>query len=537
MDNTGKIAWQSIPHLLDDCVARYGDTSAIVEGSLRITYRDLKTRVVAVARGLLAQNVASGDRIAIWAPNGWQWIVAALATQSIGAAIVPLNTRFRPGEISYILRKATPKLVFTRRHFLGTDYVALLDEAAVDGPRIGAVTFDDAEPGFGLTWGDLLAAGESVSAETVSERVSQIGPDTVSDIMFTSGTTGYPRGVPGRHGQAIRAFHRFGLDGGFRIGERHAVVNPFFHALGYKLGWLLSMMFGATTYPLGVFDPGEMLRLVAQERITVLPGPPTIYQALLAQPGREKLDLSSLRICVTGTTTLPASLIDRIRREFGFEIMLTGYGLTECTALATMTRPGDDVRTVVETSGRAVPDVEVAIFDENDARLPAGAIGEIRVRGYNVMDGYFDDPQATAETITPDGWLKTGDLGSFDETGNLRIEGRLKDMYIVGGFNTYPAEIENTLMGHPDIAEVAVIGIPDERLGEVGMAFVVPRVQTHASEDDIKGWVRPLLANYKLPRVIEFVEALPKNASGKVLKTRLREVALEARSNKEETTT
>jgi HIP---CoA ligase len=537
MHDTDKIAWQSIPHLLDDCVTRYADTLAIVDGPLRISYRDLKAHVVAAARGLLAQNVAPGDRIAIWAPNDWQWIVAALATQSIGAAIVPLNTRFRSGEISYILKKAAPKLIFIRRHFLDTDYVALLDEAAIDGPRIGAVTFDNSEQGFGLTWSDLLAAGEGVSAETVSERVSQIGPDTVSDIMFTSGTTGYPRGVPGLHGQAIRAFHRFGLDGGFRIGERHAVVNPFFHALGYKLGWLLSMMFGATTYPLETFDPAEMLRLVAEERITVLPGPPTIYQALLARPEREELDLSSLRICVTGTTTLPASLIDRIRREFGFEIMLTGYGLTECTALATMTRPGDDVRTVVETSGRAVPDVEVAVFDEDGANLPAGAIGEIRVRGYNVMDGYFNDPQATAETITSDGWLKTGDLGSFDESGNLRIEGRLKDMYIVGGFNTYPAEIENTLMGHPDIAEVAVIGIPDERLGEVGMAFVVPSTQTHASDEDIKVWVRPLLANFKLPRVIEFVDALPKNASGKVLKTRLREAALQFGPNKKETTT
>ncbi len=513
--------WPSIPHLLDDCVARHGDKAAVIEGDLRLTYSDLKERVVAVARGLLSRGIERGDRIAIWAPNGWQWIVAALASHSVGAAIVPLNTRFRADEVGYILGKARPRAVFVQRRFLGTDYVALLAEAG----DVPAVTIDDADPGAGTTWSALIAAGEAVPAAEVAARVAALGPDDVCDIMFTSGTTGHPKGVIGRHFQALRAFHRFGTDGGFRSDERHAVVNPFFHALGYKLGWLMSMMFGATTYPLAVFDARAMLELVARERITMLPGPPTIYQALLAQPDRAGFDLSSLHICITGTTTLPSSLIDRMRIEFGFETILTGYGLTECTALATMTRPGDDVRTIIETSGRAVPDVEVAVFGPEGEALPAGAIGEIRVRGYNVMDGYFEDPEATAATITPDGWLLTGDLGSLDEGGNLRIEGRLKDMYIVGGFNAYPAEIENALLGHPAVAEVAVIGMPDERLGEVGLAFVVRHQQVAATEDEVIAWARPRMANYKLPRAVRFVDELPRNASGKVLKTRLREIA------------
>lgn len=524
MNRSEGLAWPSIPHLLDDCVIRYGDKPAIIEGDLRISYANLKERVTATACGLLAFGIQPGDRVVIWAPNGWQWIVSALAVHSIGAAIIPLNTRFRADEVAYILRKARPRLVILQRHFLDTDYVALLDETGTGCTRLPALTLDDQPPGNGLTWSELHARGRAVDPAIVARHVAALTPDTICDIMFTSGTTGYPRGVVGRHGQSIRAFHRFGQDSDFRIGEeRHAIVNPFFHGLGYKLGWLMSMMFGAVTYPMSIFDPGKMLHLIARERITILPGPPTIYQALLAHPDRKTLDLSSLRICITGSTTLPPTLINRIRVELGFEIILAGYGLTECTVLATLTRPDDDVTTVCETSGRAVPDVEIMISDDDGHPRPTGEIGEIRIRGYNVMDGYFEDAEATAATLTPDGWLRTGDLGSLDEKGNLRIEGRLKDMYIVGGFNTYPAEIENMMLAHPDIGEIAIIGVPDDRLGEVGMAFIVPRNTDHADADAIIAWAKPRMANYKLPRTIRFVSALPRNASGKILKIKLRE--------------
>jgi acyl-CoA synthetase (AMP-forming)/AMP-acid ligase II len=522
------LAWQSIPHLLEDCATRYGKRPAIVDGGHSITYAELRERVMAAARGLASLDVTPGDRVAIWAPNGWQWIVAALAVQANGAAIIPLNTRFRADEIGYILCKARPRLVILSRHFLDTDYVAILDQACAGGERIPAVTLDDATPGKGVTWSDLHERASGVAEAVILSRIAALTPDAVSDIMFTSGTTGYPKGVIGRHGQSLRAFHRFGLDSDFRFGEeRHLIVNPFFHGLGYKLGWLMSMMFGATVYPLALFDPGKMLEIVARERITILPGPPTIFQALLDHPDRPKLDLSSLRICMTGSTILPPALINRIRAELGFEIILAGYGLTECTVLATITRPGDDVATICETSGRAVPDVEVIIADERGNPLSPGEIGEIRVRGYNVMDGYFEDPEATAAALTTDGWLRTGDLGSLDGDGNLRIHGRLKDMYIVGGFNTYPAEIENMMLAHPDIAEIAIIGVPDERLGEVGMAFIVPRRPDHASADEITAWAKERMANYKVPRAIRFMASLPKNASGKILKIRLRELARE----------
>ncbi|VTU46042.1 FadD3 family acyl-CoA ligase [Variovorax sp. PBL-E5] len=523
---TASAIWRSIPHLLEDAVERHGTALAVVEGDLRLSYAGLGEQVQRAARGLRAHGVQPGDRVAIWAPNGWRWIVAALATQSLGAAIVPLNTRFRADEAGYIVGRARPKVVFVHRHFLDTDYEAMLTQGCT-GLQYEVVSLDDVPLDKGISWSQLVADGESVSPEEVTAIARAVKADDVCDVMFTSGTTGHPKGVVGRHGQVLRAFHDFGRLGGFRQGDRLMLVNPFFHALGYKLGWLLSILMGAVTYPMAVFDPKQVLSLVERERITILPGPPTIYFALLAEPGLSQTDLSSLRACVTGSTTLPPALIDRIRVTFGFETMLTGYGLTECSGLATMTRPGDETRILCETSGRAIPDCEVAIFSTDGRQLPAGESGEIRVRGYVVMDSYFEDPEATTSTLTPDGWLLTGDLGSLDEQGNLRIVGRLKDMYIAGGFNAYPAEIENMLLQHEDVAEVSVIGIPDERLGEVGLAFVVRRAAADPTEADLIEWARGRMANYKVPRVVRFVDELPKNGSGKVLKTRLREIAAE----------
>ena len=524
---TSGAPWRSIPHLLEDAVQRQGTALAVVDGALRLSYADLGADVERAARGLRAHGVQPGDRVAIWGPNSWRWIVAALAVQGLGAAIVPLNTRFRADEAGYIVKRSRPRLVFVHRHFLDCDYEAMLADGSA-GHDYQAVSLDDAPLAAGISWSRLLADGESIPADEVKALGRAVRPDDVCDVMFTSGTTGHPKGVVGRHGQVLRAFHDFGRLGGFRAGDRLMLVNPFFHALGYKLGWLLSILMGAVTYPMAVFDPKQVLSLVERERITILPGPPTIYFALLAEPSLARTDLSSLRACVTGSTTLPPALIDRIRVTFGFETMLTGYGLTECSGLATMTRPGDETRILCETSGRAIPDCEVAIFSADGRQLAAGESGEIRVRGYVVMDSYFEDPEATASTLTPDGWLLTGDLGSLDEAGNLRIVGRLKDMYIVGGFNAYPAEIENMLLQHADVAEVSVIGIPDERLGEVGLAFVVRRAEADPSEAELIEWARGHMANYKVPRAVRFVDQLPKNGSGKVLKTRLREIAAAA---------
>jgi acyl-CoA synthetase (AMP-forming)/AMP-acid ligase II len=265
--------------------------------------------------------------------------------------------------------------------------------------------------------------------------------------------------------------------------------------------------------------------LVARERATVLPGPPTLYQAMLHHPRRADADLSSLRLAVTGAAAVPTSLVERMRADLGFTTVVTAYGLTESTGMVTICRPDDDAETIATTSGRAIPGVEVRVVDDAGREVTRGEPGEIVCRGHNVMQGYFEDPEATAEAIDADGWLHTGDIGTMDERGYVRITDRKKDMFIVGGFNAYPAEIEDLLLSHPDIAQVAVVGVPDERLGEVGVAYVVPAPGTDPSPDDIMAWARATMANYKVPRRVVVVDALPLNASGKVLKYQLRQRA------------
>ena len=318
------------------------------------------------------------------------------------------------------------------------------------------------------------------------------------------------------HGQSIRLFQTWADTVGVREGERMLVVAPFFHTFGYKAGLLACLLKRATLVPLKVFDVDTALRTIAAERIEVVPGPPTLYSSLLEHPSRASADLSSLRLAVTGAAVVPTALIARMRTELGFREVITAYGLTECGGFATACRPGDSDDVISLTSGRAADGVEVKVLAEQ------GQPGEVLVRGFGVMTGYWEDPVATAETIDADGWLHTGDIGVLDVGGNLRITDRLKDMYLVGGFNAYPAEIEQVLVRHDGVSEAAVIGVPDERLGEVGKAFVVPRSGAVLQTEELLAWCKERLANYKVPRFVEVVEALPKNATGKVTKDVLR---------------
>jgi acyl-CoA synthetase (AMP-forming)/AMP-acid ligase II len=327
------------------------------------------------------------------------------------------------------------------------------------------------------------------------------------------------------HGQVLRGFADWAAVIGLRAGDRYLVINPFFHAFGYKAGWLSSIMRGATMLPHAIFDARAVLERIARERITVFPGPPAIFQSLLALPDLHAYDVSSLRLAVTGAAVIPVELVHRMRDELGFESVVTGYGLTECSGAVSMCRHDDDPVTIATTSGRALPGVEVRCIDAQGRPVPTGEAGEIVVRGYNVMPCYFEDETATRETIDADGWLHTGDVGTLDAAGNLRITDRIKDMYILGGFNCYPAEIENLIFAIPGVAQVAVIGVPDERMGEVGMAFVVEKAGAGLGEASLIAACRERMANYKVPRFVRIVPSLPMNATGKVLKGPLREQA------------
>ena len=328
------------------------------------------------------------------------------------------------------------------------------------------------------------------------------------------------------HGASVRTYRAWAELVGLREGDRYLLVYPLFHTAGLKSGVLASVLVGATVIPHAVFDVPSVMKRVTEERITMLPGPPTVFQAILNHPELTTFDLSSLRLSVTGAAVVPVSVVERMRDTLKFETVVTGYGLTETTGTVSMCRHDDPPDVIARTVGRPLPGVEVRIIDDEGDETPAGGAGEIVVRGFNVMKGYFNNPGATAEAIDAAGWLRTGDIGLFDDAGNLRITDRKKDMFIVGGFNAYPAEIESFLLGHDDVGQVAVIGVPDERLGEVGIAFVVPLPGHTVDATELIEWSRSAMANFKVPREVRVVDSLPLNPSGKVMKFRLKEQAL-----------
>ncbi|MFF1347057.1 FadD3 family acyl-CoA ligase [Streptomyces sp. NPDC058322] len=513
----GDEEWGTIPGLIRAAARRYGDREAVVEGRTRVSYAELGDRVERAAAACMASGVEPGDRVAVWAPNTLDWIVSALGAVTAGAVLVPLNTRFKGTEAAYILQRSRAKLLFVTGTFLGTSYVASLRRADVRLPHLErVVVLADAAPDDYLTWKDFLAAGEGVSAAEVRTRADAIASSAPSDIIYTSGTTGRPKGAVITHAQTLRCYAIWSELADLREGDRYLIVNPFFHTFGYKAGIIACLMRGATMVPQPVFNVDTALANIAAERISVLPGPPTLYQSLLDHPARSAHDLSALRLVVTGAAVVPLKLVERLRTELGIATVLTAYGLSEASGIVTMCRRGDPAETIASTSGRAIPDTEICVLAD------PGTPGEVLVRGFNVMRGYFEDPETTAAAITPDGWLHTGDVGVLDEAGNLRITDRIKDMFIVGGFNAYPAEIEQLLGLHPDVADVAVVGVPDPRLGEVGRAYVVRRPGATTTADDLIAWSRREMANYKVPRAVEFMEQLPRNASGKVVKGELR---------------
>ncbi|MEU6330961.1 FadD3 family acyl-CoA ligase [Streptomyces sp. NPDC047049] len=525
------LEYGTIPRLVRAAARRYASREAVVEGRTRVSYAELGARVEEAAAACIASGVAPGDRVAVWAPNTLDWIVSALGAVTAGAVLVPVNTRFKGTEAAYVLRRTRAKLLFVTGTFLGTSYVASLRRAAQEGPGRGplpglprlekvVVLSEDAPADF-ATWPDFLAGGAAVSPETVRGRADALLPGAPSDIVFTSGTTGRPKGAVITHAQTLRAYAVWCELAGLRAGDRYLIVNPFFHTFGYKAGIIACLLRGATMVPQPVFGVETALANIAAERISVLPGPPTLHQQLLDHPARGLHDLSALRVVVTGAAVVPLELVERLRSELQVSTVLTAYGLSESSGVVTMCRRGDPPEVIATTSGRAIPGTEVRVVDAAGGPLPPGEPGEVHVRGYHVMSGYFEDPAATAQVITPDGWLRTGDVGVLDAAGNLRITDRIKDMFIVGGFNAYPAEIEQLLGRHPDIAEVAVVGIPDPRLGEVGKAYAVRRAGSLLTADDLIAWSRREMANYKVPREVAFVTALPRNASGKILKTLL----------------
>lgn len=507
---------RTIPEAAQRAARLWAERPAIIEDGVTHSFDELWDEARRCAAACMALGVEAGSRVAIWAPNSRQWILAAIGAQICGAAIVPLNTRMKGREAGDILRRAKVSVLFTVSGFLGCDYPAFLKDE--DTPDLKhTVMLDNA------AWGEFLASGKHIANDVVDRAVASITAETISDIMFTSGTTGSPKGVLTAHGQVVRMFNDWGERVDVRERDRFMIVNPFFHTFGYKAGWVACLVRGATILPMAVFDPAKLADIIETDRVTFIPGPPTIYQMLLIEQEKAGRDFSSLRVAVTGAAPVPPSLIYRMKNELGMERVVNGYGMTEHGCVC-MTPSDATVEKISASIGMPIPGVEVICTDDQGREVPTGQSGEFWIRSYGVMRGYLDDPEATAETITPEGWLKTGDIGHKDADGYLYITDRVKDMYISGGFNCYPAEIEKMLNDHPGIEICAVVGIPDERMGEVGKAFVIPRAGVALDPQEVIAWSRENMANYKVPRKVVLVDDLPRNAAGKVLRTVLREM-------------
>ncbi|HET9728144.1 MAG TPA: AMP-binding protein, partial [Acidimicrobiia bacterium] len=390
----------TIPVVLARAADRAPGDEALVTEDARATFRELADQATIAAHALLASGVRPGDRGGIWAPNCGEWVVAALGVFAAGAVLVPINTRFKGGEARYVLERADAKLLFSVSDFLDADYIAAL-RAEAPLPELAEIV--DLR---GPSWHEFLArAGD--------EPLPAVAPEDVCSILFTSGTTGRPKGAMLTHEATVRAYTAWSDVVGLRAGDRYLIVNPFFHSFGLNAGIIACLLTGATIVPHAVFDVDTVMARVVQEHISMLPGPPTVYQSILDHPRLAEFDMTSLRLAVTGAATVPVELIRRMRADLGFE-------------------------TIATTCGRAIPGTEVAVVDDDGRPVPAGEPGEVVVRGYNVMQGFLDDPAATAEAIDADGWLHTGDVAVMNDRGDIRITDRMKEMFIVGGFNAYP---------------------------------------------------------------------------------------------------
>ncbi|WP_254205916.1 AMP-binding protein [Nocardia alni] len=537
--------YRTIPALLARQARERGSAAALAGPDGRLSYAELHDAAREVTRAVMATGLRPGEAAAIWAPNSARWIVTALGLLGAGAVLAPIGTRLRGPEAADILARSRSRLLFTVRGFLGSDYVHMLAESGralpdltelvllsdVADPDVSPSGIDSAasppnsttavpqedRPAPVASWSEFLESASATSVSEADRRAEAVEPEDIADLLFTSGTTGAPKGVLATHGQALDVFEQWAGTVGLRPDDRYLLVNPFSHAFGLKAGIVACLLRAACMAPVARFDPAAVAELIDRERITVLTGPPTLFHDLV----RAARPLPTVRLAGTGGATIPVSLIERIRDTLGIEHVFTAYGLTESIGVVSICPPGAPAELIATTVGKALPGSEIRIIGPDGVTLSAGATGEIAVRGANVMRGYLDNPAATADAIDTDGWLRTGDVGALDSEGYLRITDRLKDMFVVGGFNAYPAEIERILLAHPGIADVAVIGIPDDRLGEVAAAFLVPR-EPNLTEATVLDWARSRLAGYKLPRHIHIVDSLPRNASGKIRKPDLR---------------
>jgi len=506
----------TIPAVAQDAANRFACEPALVEGAVILSFADYVHGAESVARLLRERGAVTGDRVAVWAPNSSAWAVVALGVHMGGCVLVPINTRFVPAEAASVLNASGARIVFVEDEFLGRQYGSEVTRLREEGKVHAALaTVGLPRPESLIEWLDRLPHGGG--------RIHEVGPAHGATVLFTSGTTGRAKGVLLRHSALVDGYRTWSSLTGMRTGDRVLASNPFFHAFGLNVCLLSALIHGATVYPVPVFDATSVHRQIERDRITYYPAPPTVFDELAAEQRASPRDVSSLRVCVTGATVISPAVIRTIRDDLGFDHVFVPYGFTEATGLGTITRRDDDLRTVMTTAGRPLPGVTVEVRRPDGSRAAVGETGEIFVGGYAVMAGYLQPDGSIDAPQLHDGGIASGDLGHFDVNGNLVISGRAKDMIVTGGFNVFPAEIENVLREHPAIKDVCVVSVPDRRLGEVGCAVIVPAAPGAVDGTAIREWSRRQMANYKVPRHFVVVDDLPRNSTGKVSKLDVRE--------------
>lgn len=537
----------TVGELLDEQARTLGDQEALVyhypeQGlELRLGFRALRDRVDAVARGLIRLGIGPGEKVAVLATNLPEWLLLELAVPKIGAILVTVNTNVRRTELEYLLAQAEVHTIFLIAEHRGNPYAETLAELIpelrsgsaqedVSSARFPhfrhAVQIDAGAPVAGfISFAQFLGDGESVSAEALQARQAAVRPEDVSQIQFTSGTTGAPKGAMITHRGTLNNARLFGIRAGFRVGDRMVTAMPFFHTAGNVVDVLGLLSHGATLVKAIQFDPLKMLELVAQERATILHGVPTMLIAMLQHPRAKEFDVRSLRLALSGGTPIPVPVLEQVKAQFGADPVI-GFGMTEASPMVTGTPASDSFQLKSETVGRPLPHVEVKVVDDEGQAVPLGKPGELLVRGFGVMKGYYKMPDKTAEAIDPEGWLHSGDLATMDAQGYIRIVGRIKDMIIRGGENVYPAEVESFLMRHPAIRQAQVVGIPDPYMGEEAAAFVQLREGESLDSKALEDYCRANMARHKLPKYFRFVSEYPLTPSGKVRKFELRDQLL-----------
>ena len=534
----------TIGQAFDQTAARYAGNDALVvcHQQQRFTWAQLAAAVDLHARGLLALGLRPGDRLGVWAPNCVEWFLCQFASAKIGVILVNINPAYRLSELEYVLQQSACQWLVCAGSFKTSNYHAMLQElipALADSAAgqlenesftalRGVISLDAQPPAGFLPWSQLSTLAAGVNAEQLDRRQASVQPGQAVNIQYTSGTTGFPKGATLSHHNILNNGYMVGESLGLTSSDRLVIPVPLYHCFGMVMGNLGCVTHGTTMiYPGEAFDPGLTLQAVAQERATALYGVPTMFIAMLDHPQRAEFDLSSLRTGIMAGATCPIEVMRRVISEMHMGEVQIAYGMTETSPVSIQTAPADDLELRVTTVGRTQPQLENKLIDAEGNVVVRGAIGELCTRGYSVMLGYWNNPQATREAIDSEGWMHTGDLAQMDEQGYVRIVGRNKDMIIRGGENIYPRELEEFFFTHPAVADVQVVGIPDARYGEEIVAWIKFHPGHTANELELQTWCKSRIAHFKTPRYFKFVDVFPMTVTGKIQKFKMREVSIQ----------